>query len=259
MTTLWEAVAQVSIELSIERVEQLARKLSNLRSSEDPKKVLNQYQSHQSVQNLSLVLNQSKVSNLELIAALRASAAVIQTKQQQESIELVWTGPTPGIVPVRHTAQVMSQVIRDAQTQIFIVSYVAYRIEQLVLDLNAAIARGVNVCFLLETSNAQGGNVSVDSIATLKHLLPNAHFYVWDESSKNREIDGFSRSVHAKCLVADASIGFISSANLTSAALERNIELGTLIRGGHVPRQLHELLNSLIVSRTIVLQELPIN
>ena len=41
--------------------------------------------------------------------------------------------------------------------------------------------------------------------------------------------------MHVKAAVADSRIAFLSSANLTEAALERNMELGVLIRGGHLP------------------------
>jgi phosphatidylserine/phosphatidylglycerophosphate/cardiolipin synthase-like enzyme len=37
-------------------------------------------------------------------------------------------------------------------------------------------------------------------------------------------------SLHAKCVVVDRRTAFVSSANFTEAALERNIEAGVLIR-----------------------------
>ncbi|MDE0007504.1 MAG: phospholipase D-like domain-containing protein, partial [Gammaproteobacteria bacterium] len=39
-----------------------------------------------------------------------------------------------------------------------------------------------------------------------------------------------SAVLHAKALVADSETTFITSANLTDAALNRNIELGVLLR-----------------------------
>jgi phosphatidylserine/phosphatidylglycerophosphate/cardiolipin synthase-like enzyme len=54
--------------------------------------------------------------------------------------------------------------------------------------------------------------------------------------------------MHVKAAVADSSIAFLTSANLTEAALERNMELGLLIRGGRVPGSIDSLMNSLIES-----------
>jgi phosphatidylserine/phosphatidylglycerophosphate/cardiolipin synthase-like enzyme len=44
------------------------------------------------------------------------------------------------------------------------------------------------------------------------------------------ELEGSGGVLHAKAVVADDEAVFITSANLTEAALERNIELGVLIR-----------------------------
>ena len=44
------------------------------------------------------------------------------------------------------------------------------------------------------------------------------------------EIDGPGGVLHAKAVVADEERVFITSANLTEAALDRNIEIGLLVR-----------------------------
>jgi phosphatidylserine/phosphatidylglycerophosphate/cardiolipin synthase-like enzyme len=41
---------------------------------------------------------------------------------------------------------------------------------------------------------------------------------------------GKRTSLHAKCVVVDAQTVFVSSANFTEAAHERNIEIGLLLR-----------------------------
>ena len=43
-------------------------------------------------------------------------------------------------------------------------------------------------------------------------------------------MDGPGGVLHAKALVADDEVVFVTSANLTEAALDRNIELGLLVR-----------------------------
>jgi phosphatidylserine/phosphatidylglycerophosphate/cardiolipin synthase-like enzyme len=44
------------------------------------------------------------------------------------------------------------------------------------------------------------------------------------------EPDGPAGVLHAKAVVADDETVFVTSANLTAAALDRNIELGLLVR-----------------------------
>lgn len=48
--------------------------------------------------------------------------------------------------------------------------------------------------------------------------------------SRALELDGPGGVLHAKAVVADDEVVFVTSANLTEAALDRNIELGLLVR-----------------------------
>ena len=45
-------------------------------------------------------------------------------------------------------------------------------------------------------------------------------------------------SLHAKCVVVDRQVAFVSSANFTEAAQERNIEVGVLLRVPALAEQL---------------------
>lgn len=52
--------------------------------------------------------------------------------------------------------------------------------------------------------------------------------------------------LHAKCALADRRLLFLSSANLTGAAMTLNMELGVLIEGGALPRQLGAHFDELV-------------
>jgi phosphatidylserine/phosphatidylglycerophosphate/cardiolipin synthase-like enzyme len=54
--------------------------------------------------------------------------------------------------------------------------------------------------------------------------------------------------MHVKAAVADSRVAFLTSANLTEAALERNMELGVLIRGGTLPASINRLIDALLES-----------
>ena len=102
---------------------------------------------------------------------------------------------------------------------------------------------------LLEASRNQGGNVDVDSIGMFRGRVPGAHLYTWDRK-RVRAVEQ-AGTVHAKCVVADERIAFITSANLTSAALERNMEIGILVRGGALPGRLYRHLRALVTTRIV--------
>lgn len=113
--------------------------------------------------------------------------------------------------------------------------------------LAQAAERDVVIRVLVERSKEHGGNVAIDSIPMLKQVLPRALLYEW-----NKECGDAGASVHAKCAVADDEIAFVTSANLTEAAMERNMELGVLVRGGHLPRLLEQHLIALVTTKQLL-------
>jgi len=148
---------------------------------------------------------------------------------------------------VRQTEEALLQVIRSAKHDLFIVSFVAYAVPNIIDALQDAQERNVTLTFLLEQSLETGGKVSVDSIATLKQKLPAAHFHIWKQLDADK-----AAAVHAKCAVADGEIAIITSANLTGKAMNENMELGILLTGGAVPRQLASHLHALITEKIII-------
>jgi len=52
--------------------------------------------------------------------------------------------------------------------------------------------------------------------------------------------------MHAKALLVDGSVAFVTSANLTEYGIDRNLELGLVVRSGDIPRTLREHVERLI-------------
>jgi phosphatidylserine/phosphatidylglycerophosphate/cardiolipin synthase-like enzyme len=147
------------------------------------------------------------------------------------------------MVPIRHTEQVLTGLIDEAREQLFLVSFVAYKVRSVLDALKRAQSRGVRIQVLLERSATHGGSVDTDSIKTMKEAVPGIEFFVWEETTSESK---YAPKVHAKCAVADSRTAFVTSANLTNAAMETNMELGLLLRGGEVPLKLASHLESLV-------------
>jgi phosphatidylserine/phosphatidylglycerophosphate/cardiolipin synthase-like enzyme len=138
-------------------------------------------------------------------------------------------------------------LIERAREELFLVSFVAYDVPAVVERMNAAIQRNVAINVLLESSTGHGGTLSNDQISAMKRRIPAGNFYVWSQRS-----DQFAEGrVHAKVVVADDAIAFLTSANLTGHALEKNMEAGVVIHGGAVPKSLRSHLHALITTRVI--------
>jgi phosphatidylserine/phosphatidylglycerophosphate/cardiolipin synthase-like enzyme len=164
-----------------------------------------------------------------------------------QSTELVWTGPTTPFVAARRTEQALLQVINAADRTIFITSFVAYDVSTIVEALNDAGDRGVDISMLLELSQEHGGSITFDAIGKMRALVPSAHLYAWRD-----KVDPFSGGrVHAKVAVSDGRVCFITSANLTGYAMEKNMEAGVLISGGQIPGMLENHMRSLIDTRVV--------
>ena len=199
------------------------------------------------VEQLAAAWQNTTVGSDELALMLLAASHVYTKTASEQSTELVWTGPTTPFVSARRTEQALLQVINSAEQSLFITSFVAYDVPTIVTALNAANDRGVAVSMLLELSQDHGGGITFDAIGKMRTLVPTAKLYVWRDKA-----DPFSDGrVHAKVAVADGRMCFITSANLTGHAMEKNMEAGVLISGGHIPRLLDDHLRSLVDTKLV--------
>lgn len=184
----------------------------------------------------------------DIVAGMLLGAAhTRQQIQRDHNVELVWTGPTTPFVAIRRTEQVLLDIIRQAKREIFIVSFVAYDVPSIIAALNDAINRGVDARILVEASLTQGGSLLVDPVATMRSAVPSAKLYVWTD----RPHPFTNGRVHAKVAVADGAIAFLTSANLTGHALEKNMEAGVLLNGGSTPANLRDHMFALIETKVI--------
>lgn len=191
----------------------------------------------------------TSVSAEELASMLLAAVHVFTKASNEQSTELVWTGPTTPFVAARRTEQALLQVINVANSALFITSFVAYDVSSIVKAMNAACERGVVISMLLESSQDHGGSINIDVIGKMRTLVPTAQLYAWRDKA-----DAFSDGrVHAKVAVADGSTCFITSANLTRYAMDKNMEAGVLISGGRIPKLLDKHLRSLVDMKIVSL------
>lgn len=250
MEKLLDAVAAVVCLVSPEKVQAIATRIRRT----DASKAANSLSGVVGTPAAAGVVDQlvdawrtTTVSAEELALMLLAAGHVFTKAANQQSTELVWTGPTTPFVSARRTEQALLQVIGAAKQTLFVTSFVAYDVSTIVKALNDASTRGVSISMLLESSQDHGGSISFDVIGKMRTLVPTAKLYAWRE----RAAPFADGRVHAKVAVADGDVCFITSANLTGHAMEQNMEAGVLITGGQIPRLLHEHLQALVGTETV--------
>lgn len=183
-----------------------------------------------------------------LSVALRASQLSAQLERAAETIELVWTGPKSERVPVAMNAEALNELVDGARRELLLVSYATYQMPQLVGKVSEAVERGVTVNLVLEFHGDHAEEKQVwDPVKGLgADLAEGVRIYQWPIDLREATPSGKVGYLHVKCAVADRRQAFVSSANLTVHAMERNMELGVVIRGGHLPDQMAEHFDNLI-------------
>lgn len=257
MTGIWSTIAELAYELHEDRIDQIADAVSATANAGE----LGNINTRLSLTGRAAILldrlimdwgGESELAPSDVAAALRSSAATATYVRERENIELVWTGPKSEFVPVRRTEQVLLQLVNQAKDRIFIVSFVTYGIPALEQALIQAMDRGVDLSILIERGEEEGGKLSFDPVGALASNLPGATLYIWPPDNREKDEYGNYGAVHAKCAVADGDVAFLTSANLTGAALEKNMEMGLLIRGGTIPTAIQRHFDALKTTREIV-------
>ncbi|MEP7456026.1 DISARM system phospholipase D-like protein DrmC [Phyllobacterium sp. SB3] len=250
MGPLLDAVAKFVALVSPSKIEAIASRLRGLLPSDrgqNLQEVVGTPAGRAALAALMTAWRDTALPGDVVAGMLLGAAHTRQQTQRDHSVELVWTGPTTPFVATRRTEQVLLDLIRQAKQELFVVSFVAYDVPSVITALNDAIDRGVDTRILVEASLTQGGSLLVDPVATMRNAVPLARLYVWTD----RPHPFTNGRVHAKVAVADGAIAFLTSANLTGHALEKNMEAGVLLTGGSTPTNLRDHMFALIETKVI--------
>lgn len=184
----------------------------------------------------SLIARLADAEPAFLAGLLSGAARAVERARQHQSVKVVWTGPESGVHGSRLTAAAVIELIDSARQEILLVSF-ATQTEPTIRDaLAQAVARGVAVTMLTERPEDNPGYSSARTpFPGLRALRLH-----WPASERPPHT-----SLHAKIIVVDDRVALVGSANLTSRAMEDNLECGILIHGGPQPRAIRDHITSL--------------
>ena len=174
-----------------------------------------------------------------LSGLLAGAARAVERARRYQTVSVVWTGPESGVSSSRLTAAAVIDLIGMARAEILLVSYATQTEPSIRAALSAAIARGVAITLLAERHE---DNPSYTAAGTPFPGL-NALRLHWPASSRPP-----GAALHAKIIVVDDQVALVGSANLTSRAMESNLECGILIRGGPQPRAIRDHITELLAT-----------
>jgi cardiolipin synthase A/B len=171
-----------------------------------------------------------------LAGLLTGTARAVERARRHQSVSVVWTGPQSSVSSSRLTAAAVIELISAARSQILLVSYATRTEPSISTALSAAAARGVTVTLLAERHE---DNPAYTALGTPFPGLDALRLH-WPASSRPP-----GAALHAKIIVVDDQVALVGSANLTSRAMESNLECGILIRGGPQPRAIRDHITGL--------------
>jgi phosphatidylserine/phosphatidylglycerophosphate/cardiolipin synthase-like enzyme len=182
------------------------------------------------------------ITGAALAMTLRACAGTAHLIRGAQTIELVWTGPQTA-VPLRQTREALRDLTKSATQSLILVSFSAYRDDDITNQLVEASDRGVEVILILETTADSRGGLDREARSAFDALAQTAVFYSWPLAKRSTGLNSY---LHAKTVIADQRAVLLGSANLSGAAMDRNMELGVLIVGDPLPRLLERHVRLLI-------------
>jgi len=165
-------------------------------------------------------------------------SALDQIASRTRKPDLVWSGPEVPGVPARDTRRVYEELLGSARQSIWASTYAFFdgpRAFQVLARRMDQIPE-LRVTLLLNIQRHRGDTTAPEAL--VREFADHFWRVDWPGQARPRvfydpralEPEGPGGVLHAKAVVADFEAVFITSANLTEAALDRNIELGLLVR-----------------------------
>ena len=154
--------------------------------------------------------------------------------------DFVWSGPEVPGLHARDTRRVYEELIGAATQSIWVSSFVYFdgprAFETLARRMDAV--PGLEVTLLLNIERRRGDTTAADQL--VRRFADSFWNTDWPGAARPAvyydpralDADGPSGVLHAKAVVSDEHAVFVTSANLTAAAFDRNIETGLLLRDG---------------------------
>lgn len=161
-----------------------------------------------------------------------------EASQRTPRPDLVWSGPEVPGVHARDTRRVFEELLGAAEHSAWVCTYAYFDGPRAfeVLARRMDERPELRVTLLLNIQRRRGDATTATDL--VRRFTDRLWGTDWPGSSRPRvfydprslEPDGPTGVLHAKALVVDDLSVFVTSANLTEAALDRNIEIGLLVR-----------------------------
>ena len=173
--------------------------------------------------------------------------------------DLVWTGPEGAGSHCRDTWVVLEELFSHAQRDVLVSTFVVHQ----VADVFRSLARrmeelpDLRARIFLHVARAPGDSTLetlilrefADKLRAAWPGLRRPQVYYDPRGLSDNSTD--KATWHAKCVVVDDERAFVTSANFTEWAQQRNVEAGVLVTGPAFARQVRQQFEALIEAQLV--------
>ena len=186
--------------------------------------------------------------------------AVERSRQEDERIQMVWTGPDQEGPAVRDTGVVARELLSQATRSLLITTFSISRDSKTFEPVSEVMERNkeLDVTLALHIDMSRQSLFGDRAVAAFAKDFWGSK---WPWSTRPKVFfdprgvveDPMGRALqHAKCIVADQEQVFITSSNYTESGQLRNIELGAVIHDGRLAARIEKQFRSLIEKRYLL-------
>jgi phosphatidylserine/phosphatidylglycerophosphate/cardiolipin synthase-like enzyme len=170
--------------------------------------------------------------------------------------DLVTTGPEAAGVTNRDTAVVVRELFANAQESVLVAGYAVYQGKRVFEALAERLAErpDLKVRMFLDIQRGPGDTTAAPEL--VRWFIARFRTRDWPPDRRLPELFYDPRSLdpspdkraslHAKTIVVDARDVFVSSANFTEAAQERNLEIGLLVHSRSLAERIIQYFEKLV-------------
>ena len=193
------------------------------------------------------------------VELLDAHAEIAELRNSRVTADLVWTNPAGAGAHSRDTSVVVQELFAQAQRDVLVSTFVVQNAKTVfkpladrmdaVPDLRARIFLHIE---------RKGRDTTLESellrefSAQFRREWPGKRLPEVFYGPRGLAMASSERATwHAKCVVIDDDVAFVTSANFTERAQARNVEAGVLLRGPHVLQQLRAQFEALIEAKQV--------
>jgi phosphatidylserine/phosphatidylglycerophosphate/cardiolipin synthase-like enzyme len=179
----------------------------------------------------------------------------------EDLIDLVWTGPeAPGIVN-RDTSVVVREMFQIAKESVLVAGYAVYQGRVIFKALAEQMDQNPQLRVQMFLDIQRPRNDSSSTSELVRRFAEDFRRNEWPGQRRpdifydprSLETDhGLRASLHAKCIVVDDEQALVTSANFTTAAQQKNIEVGVLIRSTSFAARLSSHFQTLAAAGLLV-------